>query len=53
MSMLREAVQRMYDNTLDLGPGPDIDLGPGIIDPPPGSLAPAQLLNLKNKKKPR
>ena len=44
-------VPRQYGD-LDLGPDlvPDLDLGPGSIDPRPGSLAPAKLLNLKNYK---
>ncbi len=39
--MLREAVRRRYDNL-------ERDSDPGSIDPRPCSLAPAQLLNLKN-----
>ncbi len=43
MLMLRVAVRRKYTD-LDL----ERDSDPGSIDPRPCSLAPAQLLNLKN-----
>ncbi len=46
MLMLREAVRGRYD--LDLVPNLDRDSDPRFIDPRLCSLAPAQLLNLKN-----